>query len=205
MPLNLSIDPDSVKGFMHADEGARLFELAGISASLGPCLEIGSYCGKSALYLGSGVKAQGGLLYTLDHHRGSEEHQAGEEYHDPGLFDARINQMDTLPELRRTLFRSGLEDCVVPIVGSSAQVGRAWQTPLSLLFIDGGHSHSAALTDYQTWVRHILPGGFLIIHDLFPDPADGGQAPYDIYQLAQATGQFDTWETVRTLGTLRRR
>ncbi len=190
---------------MHPDEGVRLFELARVSARLGPCLEIGSYCGKSALYLGAGVKTGDGMLFTLDHHRGSEEHQAGEEYHDPALYDALIERMDTLPELRRTLFRSGLEECVVPIVGSSDQVGRVWTTPLSLLFIDGGHSRAAALTDYRTWVRHVVPGGFLVIHDLFPDPTEGGQAPYEIYQLAQASGQFETCETTRTLGVLRRR
>ncbi len=202
--MKLPLDPDVVKGFLHPQEGERLYELAVSASALGPGLEVGSYCGKSTLYLGAGVAEAGGQLFALDHHRGSEEHQLGEEYHDPELFDAQAQRMDSLPTFRRTLSRARLEDCVIPLVASSAQAGRYWQIPLGFVFIDGGHSLQAAMTDYQTWVRHIVPGGFLAIHDIFPDPADGGQAPYAIYQLAQASGQFEVLPMTRTLGVLQR-
>ena len=202
--MKLALDPDTVKGFLDPAEGERLYEIAVSAAALGPGLEVGSYCGKSTLYLGAGVKAAGGQLFALDHHRGSEEHQLGEEYHDPDLYDAELGRMDSLPAFRRTLARAGLEDCVVPLVASSAVAGRYWQTPLSFVFIDGGHSMQAAMTDYQTWVRHIVPGGYLAIHDIFPDPDDGGQAPYTIYQLAEASGQFEVLPMTKTLGVLRR-
>ena len=51
---------------------------------------------------------------------------------------------------------------------------------------------------------HIVPGGYLAIHDIFPDPADGGQTPFEIYQLALASGLFETVGTRRTLGVLKR-
>ena len=202
--MKLAINPDAVKGFLDPAEGARLFELAESAAALGPCLEIGSYCGKSTVYLGSACQTQDQLLYAVDHHRGSEEHQLGEEYHDGSLYDADVSLMDTFPEFRRNVDRAGLGDTVVPIVASTAMAARHWRTPLALVFIDGGHSEAAALNDYRSWAPHLLPGGILAIHDLFPDPADGGQAPWHIYQLALASGLFEALPTVRTLGALKR-
>ena len=202
--MQLSLDPGLVKGFLDPDEGARLFDLACEVSPLGPCLEVGSYCGKSTLYLGSACQSVSGLLFALDHHRGSEEHQRGEEYHDPELYDEVLGRMDTLPALRRTLSNSQLENCVVPLVGSSALVGRFWQTPLAMVFIDGGHSLESALIDYRTWSTHIVSGGILAIHDIFPDPALGGQAPYTIYNLALASGLFEALPGTKTLGVLRR-
>ena len=202
--MQLPFDPAEIKGFLDSEEGARLFELAKQAASLGPCLEVGSYCGKSTLYLGTGVRDGGGQLFALDHHRGSEEHQHGEEYHDADLYDADLQVMDSLPALRRMLAQAKLDDWVVPIVTSSAQAGRFWQTDLSLVFIDGGHSHAAALTDYRTWAPHIMRGGYLAIHDIFPNPEDGGQAPFEIYQLAQSSGLFEALPMTKTLGVLQR-
>lgn len=203
-PPNLPVDPESVKGFLDPREGERLYELASLSAAIGPCLEVGSYCGKSTLYLGSACRLHGQLLYAVDHHRGSEEHQRGESYHDPALYDAVTQRMDTFPEFRRNVDRAGLSDTVVPIVASTRLAGRCWRTPLGMVFIDGGHSDSAALTDYRTWATHLLPGGVLAIHDLFEDPSEGGQAPIRIYRLAAASGLFEPLETVGTLGALRR-
>lgn len=198
------ISPDSVKGFLHPAEGEALAESARQASSLGPVLEIGSYCGKSALYLGPAVREGGGVMFTLDHHRGSEEHQPGEEYHDPDLFDAELGAVETLPSLRRTLFRAGLEDVVIPVVGKSATIAAHWSTPLGMVFIDGGHSMEAALADYQGWAPQIRPGGILAIHDVFPDPADGGRPPHEIWKLAVASGLFEVVRRVETLEILRR-
>lgn len=202
--MRLALEPDAVKGFLHPDEGARLYQLARECAASGPCLEVGSYCGKSTVYLGSACRERGQLLFAVDHHRGSEEHQPGEEYHDPDLLDPRSGRFDSLGEFRHTLLRAGLEATVVPLVTDSASAARYWRAPLSLVFIDGGHSREAALTDYRCWAGHVQPGGVLAIHDLFPDPAEGGQAPIEIYRLALGSGLFEALPSTRTLGVLRR-
>lgn len=202
--LHLPLDIDSVKGFLAAGEGEALHRAALETAPIGPCLEIGSYCGKSTVYLGAACQARGGVLFAVDHHRGSEEHQPGEGYHDPALFDAQAGAMDSFRAFRRTLARAGLEDTVVPLVAPSWLAARAWTTPLGMVFIDGGHSHAAALTDYRGWAPHVAPGGLLAIHDIYPDPADGGQAPYEIWKLALASGLFEESGRVGSLGLARR-
>ncbi len=171
---------------------------------MGPVLEIGSYCGKSTVYLGVACKVAGSTLFAVDHHRGSEEHQLGEEYHDPDLYDGEAGLMDSFREFRATMRAADLEDTVVPIVASSAVASKNWATPLGMVFIDGGHSMEAAVTDYESWAHHVVPGGILAIHDIFPDPADGGQAPYTIYRSAISSGLFDAEPMVKTLGILRR-
>lgn len=200
----LPIAVDSVKGFLDEDEGRALYEYTAQSAPLGPCLEIGSYCGKSTLYIGTACKQAGAVLFAVDHHRGSEEHQLGEEYHDAELYDAAAGKMDSFREFRRTLARARLEDTVVPIVAPSVLAARHWSTPLSLVFIDGGHSMEAALNDYRCWAPHVMRGGWLAIHDVFPNPADGGRPPYEIWKLAQSSGLFEALPLIKTLGLLKR-
>jgi predicted O-methyltransferase YrrM len=200
----LPIAIETVKGFLDAGEGAALYAAALETARLGPCLEIGSYCGKSTVYLGQACKNSGAILYAIDHHRGSEEHQLGEEYHDPQLYDVQFEKMDSFREFRHTLARAQLEDVVVPIVAPSALAARHWTTPLGMVFIDGGHSIAAALTDYRCWAPHVVRGGLLAIHDVFPDPADGGRPPFEIWQLAQQSGLFEAMPLIKTLGLLRR-
>ena len=200
----LDLHLDGVKGFLPEVEGMHLYELAREASRFGPCLEIGSYCGKSAVYLGMGCKENGGILFSIDHHRGSEEHQPGQEYHDQSLFDAQTGRMDSFKAFRKTIADAGLEETVVPIVARSELVAKCWATPLSMVFIDGGHSLEAALADYSSWASHVIPGGFLVIHDIFPDPAKGGQAPYILYKLALASGLFEELPMVSTLGVLRR-
>jgi len=204
MDMELPLDIDSVKGFLDPQEGAALYQAALQRAPFGPCLEIGSYCGKSTIYLGTACQRAGSVLYAVDHHRGSEEHQLGEEYHDPALYDGAAGLMDSFREFRANMRRAGLEDTVVPIVAATRVASRHWHTALSLLFIDGGHSMEAALADYRGWSAQLMPGGILAIHDIFPDPADGGQAPYTIYKLALASGLYEEMPRVKTLGLLRR-
>lgn len=190
------------KGFMPDDEGVALHEAGEVAArsGLGPLLEIGSYCGKSAVYLGSAARLGGTVLFSLDHHRGSEENQAGWEHHDPEVVDAATGRMDTLPFFRRTIADAELEDTVIAVVGPSAAVAHAWATPLSLLFIDGGHGEEPAWSDYIGWTPKIAPGGWLAIHDVFPDPADGGRPPYELYRHALDT---DGYTEVSATGSLR--
>ncbi len=195
----------NIKGFLDEDEGRRLYEVAIKASMLGPCLEIGSYCGKSAIYLGMACRETGSILFSIDHHRGSEEQQPGQEYFDPDLFNPQTNCVDTFKEFRKTVETAGLEDTVVPMICRSEVAARLWATPLSLVFIDGGHTYEAAFTDYNAWAGHIMPEGYLLIHDIFKDPAKGGQAPYHIYNLAVASGLFQELPMTRTLGVLQRR
>jgi predicted O-methyltransferase YrrM len=193
---------DSVKGFLDRDEGQRLYEIALEAGRQGPCLEIGSYCGKSTLYLGSACKRNKSILFSIDHHRGSEEQQPGQAYFDAELLDPETGCIDTFKEFRKTIEVAGLEDIVVPIVSRSEVAARLWATPLSLVFIDGGHTDEAVDTDYKAWAGHIIPAGYLLIHDIFEDPKEGGQAPYHIYNRAVASGFFQALPMTKTLGVL---
>ncbi len=202
--MDLPIDIDSVKGFMPANEGEALYQAALREASNGPVLEVGTYCGKSAVYLGTACKACGQVLFALDHHRGSEENQPGWEHHDPETWDADAGAMDTLPFLRRTLRSAELERSVVPIIGDSATVAKHWATPLAMLFIDGGHSTEAAHLDFDIWTPHVMPGGLLAIHDVFPNPEDGGRPPYEIYLKALESKKYVEEAMEGSLRLLRR-
>ena len=187
------------KGFMPDEEGLALYE-AGLRAGLrGPLLEIGSYCGKSAVFLGAAAKETSSTLYSVDHHRGSEENQPGEEFHDPDLLDEE-GRVDSLPWFRSTIEEAGLSDWVVGVVGASTVVARSWSTPLALVFIDGGHSAVAARADYESWTPKLMRDGLLAIHDVFPDPADGGRPPFEIYERALGSNAF---EEVTACGSLR--
>lgn len=187
------------KGFMPEAEGLALHEAALTAGPRGPMVEVGSYCGLSALYLGSAAREAGTVLVTVDHHRGSEETQPGWEHHDPEVVDPRTGRTDTLPFLRRALEDAGLEETVVPVVGDSPAVARLIAAGLALLFIDGGHALDIAMADYLAWSGHLAPGGVLAIHDVFEDPADGGQAPYEVWCRAVADG----FAPVAVTGSLR--
>jgi MMP 1-O-methyltransferase len=200
MPDQLRYAAEAATGFMPPEEGLALYRAAAAYAPVGPVLEIGTYCGKSTIYLAAAARQAGQVVITVDHHHGSEENQPGWEYHDPGLVDPRTGRLDTLPHVRATLGDVGVEDDVIVVVGRSAQVARLWRTPVGLLFIDGGHTEAAAQADYEGWARWVAPGGALAIHDVFPDPADGGQAPYGIYRRALASGGFSE---VAVQGSLR--
>lgn len=194
----------AAKGFMPEDEGDFLHRIAVERAAEGPLLEIGTYCGKSAIYLGSAAREGGSIAFTVDHHRGSEENQAGWEHHDASVVDPELGLMDTLPFFRKTIARAGLEDAVIAVIGRSTTVASYWRTPLSLVFIDGGHAEEPAQADYSGWAHWIMPGGALVIHDVFERPADGGQAPFHVWQRAVASGAFEPLETVGSMRWLRR-
>lgn len=193
----------AAKGFMPEEEGLALYEAGLAGARCGPLLEIGTYCGKSAVYLGAAAREAATVLFTVDHHRGSEENQAGWEHHDPAVIDPRTGRMDTLPFFRRTIEAAGLEDVVVAVVGQSIPVAAVWATPLGLVFIDGGHAVHVAMADYVGWARFVAPGGVLAIHDVFEDPAEGGQAPYRVWERAVAEG-FAPLSQTGSLRVLRR-
>jgi predicted O-methyltransferase YrrM len=204
MPDDLLQQARAAKGFMPEDEGAFLHATAVAHLGDGPALEVGTYCGKSAIWLGAAARTVGSTVFTLDHHRGSEENQAGWEHHDDSLVDEETGLMDTLPVFRRTIARAGLEDEVVAVVGRSTTVAAHWRTPLALLFIDGGHAEVHAQNDYSGFARWVQPGGVLVIHDVFERPEDGGQAPFHVWQRAVDGGAFTPEQTVGSMRVLTR-
>jgi len=199
MPADLRAKARAAKGFMPEDEGDLLYDVAVRALADGPGLEVGTYCGKSAVYLGAAARTAGSTVFTVDHHRGSEENQVGWEYHDPTLADPEFGRLDTLPTFRHTIKDAGLEEEVVAVVGRSTTVSALWRTPLALVFVDGGHTDEHAGNDYTGWGRWVQHGGTLVVHDVFPDPADGGQAPYRIYLRALESG----FEETTALGSMR--
>ena len=204
MRINLPIDINTVKGFLDPIEGEALYLYAKQYVRNDPCLEIGSYCGKSSVYLGSAVKENGQKLYSIDHHKGSEEQQPGEEYFDSDLINAEGNGIDTLPFFLETIAKSKLDKFVIPIVSTSEEAYKDFTLNFDMVFIDGGHSEKAAQKDYELWSQRITKGGVLAIHDVFPDPEDGGRPPYNIYRRALESGNFKKLEMIKTLGLLKK-
>jgi predicted O-methyltransferase YrrM len=210
----MTLDPNlrrlalSTKGFMPPEEGDALHAAAMSAAAVvpgAPFVEVGSYCGRSTIWLGDAARSAGTTLFAVDHHRGSEENQAGWEHHDPEIVDADAGVIDTLPYFRAAVRAAGLEADVVAVVGSSPVVARHWSVPLALLFIDGGHGEQPARDDFAGWTPHVAIGGTLAIHDVFPDPADGGRPPYEqIYLPAIASGCFELSSVTGSLRTLSR-
>ena len=203
LPLSLPVPIDDIKGFLSAAEGEALYSAVTGLHGNSPVVEIGSYCGKSTIYLGLGCRAGERPLFAVDHHRGSEEHQPGELFHDPELVD-ETGSVDTLREFRRNMTAAGLDTTVIPVLTSSTQFAAAWQGSVGLVFIDGGHSLDAALADYRAWAGFIERGGCLAIHDVYPHPETGGQAPVTVYRLALASGLFKEVAAVDSLRLLER-
>jgi predicted O-methyltransferase YrrM len=195
--INLS-KIEEIKGFMPNHEGEALMSWARTFSKIGPLLEIGSFCGKSSIYLGLAAKEKNQVVFTIDHHKGSEEHQLNEEYFDPEIYDESLNSVNTFPLFLKNIRIFDLEDSVIPIVSSSARVAKGWNKNLGMVFIDGSHSLESATLDYESWGSHIKNGGALVIHDIFEDPNLGGQAPYEIYKRALNDG-YKLYERVDTI------
>ena len=193
---------NSVKGFLDHNEGICLYNHALSSSKKGPILEIGSYCGKSTIYLATAAKEYNCSVYSVDHHTGSEENQVGWEYHDIELFDEETGKINSFPEFMRNLRKANLLDTVIPIVSDSSLVSRDWKIPLSMVFIDGGHTMEAAFNDFNNWKDKIIKGGILAIHDVFPNPDDGGRPPFEIYRKALSEKNFKEVEAVKSLRIL---
>lgn len=196
------------KGFMPVEEGDALFEVARQGGILQPdqvFVEIGSYCGRSTVWLGAAARLSGTKLYAVDHHRGSEENQVGWQWHDPTLIDETTKRINTLPFFEQTMRRSGLNDVVCAVVGDSPAIASTWTKPIAVLFIDGGHGADVARADYLSWTPHVVIGGLLAIHDVFSEPEFGGQSPYQqIYIPAIESGEFVEILAVGSLRVLRR-
>jgi len=203
--LELPDNFNSIKGFIDDEEGECLYRTALKSPERGPIMEIGSYCGKSTVYLGIAAKKLNSCVYSVDHHTGSEENQIGWEYHDKDLYDKETGRINSFPEFIKNIRNAELLDTIIPIVSDSSLVSKFWTIPLSMIFIDGGHTMEAALDDFNNWNEKVMnDGGILAIHDVFPDPKDGGRPPYEIYKLAIEGKKFKEIDHVKSLRILKR-
>ncbi len=198
LPAALASVAATTKGFLPPDEGEALLAAA-LGGAAGTWLEVGTYCGKSTIHLGSAARTTGARLVTVDHHRGSEENQPGWEWHDASLVDPHTGRLETLPHLRHTLWDAGLDDVVSVVVGTTQQVAGWWASPLTLLFLDGNHTEEVAQHDYAAFAPHLVAGGLLLVHDVFERPEDGGRPPWNVVQRALREG----FVPVSSTGSLR--
>mgnify|MGYP001192328125 FL=1 len=175
---------DSIKGFLAHEEGLFLYELTKKYCLKNFAVEVGSYCGKSACYIGQACKENKTYLMTIDHHRGSEEQQYGEEYFDPDEYNYEKEIVDTLPTLLKNIQKFQFEEVILPVVNSSELASKEIQNNIDLVFIDGSHTFESARKDYVSWKNKIRIGGILAIHDVYDSEVEGGQAPKEIYEKA---------------------
>ena len=189
---------NALKGFMPSHEGLALTKWAEEFSTYGPALEIGTFGAKSSLYIATGTSINDQLVYTVDHHSGSEEHQLGEEYFDSDIYDKRLSRVNTVPLMQANLHQFDESKWVIPIIANANSLAPSWRTELGLLFIDGSHTEVSAINDYDNWNSKIHSKGALVIHDIYEKPEDGGQAPYLIYQKALSEG-FILYERVDTI------
>ena len=199
--MNLAKYKD-IKGFMPEHEGKALYKWARKFSEYGPLLEIGTYCGKSSMFLSEGAQANNQYVYTIDHHMGSEEHQVNEEYFDIEIFDELSKRINSFPLFLENINNFGIKN-IVPIVNESSLVAESWNSPLAMVFIDGGHSLETAMNDFMSWHEKIISGGALVIHDIFENSEDGGQAPYEVYMHALRNG-FNDFDRVDTIVCLKK-
>lgn len=192
---------NSTNGFMPFHEGEALAESLfnlGLNSAM-PAVEIGSYQGLSTIFLGLAAKMTDRALIALDHHRGSEENQAGWQFHDSSLVEQVSNRMDTLYLFRRTIDLADLEKTVVIVVAESSAFARLYPGEIAYLFIDGGHARDIAHSDYDNWAPKLAEGGVMAIHDVFMNISEGGRAPYELYLRALS----DNFVELRSEGSLR--
>jgi hypothetical protein len=189
---------EAARGFMPPAEGEALFATAAAYSSVGPILEVGTYCGKSTIYLAAAAEQTGQVVLTVDHHRGSEENQPGWEYHDAELVDRQSGSWTPCrgsgPRSPRPVSSSMIAS------GQVGSRGEALARAARHVVHRRGHTDAAATGDYEGWAPRISRGGALAIHDVFPNPADGGQPPYRVYLRALASGAF---KEVAVYGSLR--
>lgn len=162
--MNVAGVADAALGWLFPDEGPAL-RAAAMSIPVGPIVEVGSYCGKSTVFLGDAARELDTTVFAVDHHRGSPEMQPGRENHDRAVVDAAVGVHDTLTHFRHTILQAALEEFVVAVVGESTTVARYWQTPVGMVFIDATHYYPQVHADYLAWGPWVAPGGVLAFHD----------------------------------------
>ena len=141
-----------IEGWLAILEGLWLYRAA-IKVKKGCIVEIGSWKGKSTVWLArgsqSGTKA---TVYAIDPHTGSEEHK-------------EKGTVWTYDTFLKNITMAGVKDIVVPIVKTSEEAVKGWDKPIELLFIDGSHEYEDVKLDFELWSPHLVKGGLIAFHD----------------------------------------
>lgn len=144
----------AVEGWLHPLEGTLLYRLARQCTGKGAIVEIGSWKGKSTIWLAAGSKSgMNGKVYAIDPHIGSSEHQHVQE------------NVWTFDQFTRNIERAGIHDTVVPIVATSEEAAKNFEKPVELIFIDGGHEYQMVKLDFDLWSPKVVEGGVMAFHD----------------------------------------
>jgi hypothetical protein len=141
---------NKIPGWLETNEGRFLEKISRITKSLkGDIVEIGSFCGKSTIYLAQ----SGSNVYAIDPHKGN----IGEEK----------NYASTYKEFIRNLKSANVIDTVTPLVTTSLHASKNWRKPIRILFIDGLHDEKNATQDFNVWTPYLINDGIVAIHDSF--------------------------------------
>jgi predicted O-methyltransferase YrrM len=176
-----------VPGWLGPAEGRLLYRLAAAADPAGMIVEIGSWQGRSTIWLAAGARSGlGARIAAIDPHEGTSLRNPGET---------------TEPALRANLARAGVADQVEVVVGTSADVAARWREPVSLLWIDGDHSYEAARKDFELWEPFLLPDASVAFHDTFVFP----HVERVVRELLIGSDRYDAFEYADTTTAARRR
>jgi len=145
-----------IDGWLTPGEGRTLFDLARLCKGKGVIVEVGSWKGKSTIWLAHGSKqGPNAPVYAIDPHTGSTQTQE------------LIGQGYTYPEFEANIKKAGIEDIVVPLIMTSEEAVKEFQEPVELVFIDGDHSYEMVKLDFELWFPKLIMGGIMAFHDAF--------------------------------------
>jgi len=145
----------SIQGWVGDKEGAYLFQRAK-NCSKGIIVEIGSWKGKSTVWLARGSKAGNKTrIYAID------------------PFDGRDSKFITIPQPDYSVFeifkdnirKAGLNDLITPIVSRSQDASDKIKERIEFLFIDGAHGYEFVKKDFELYFPKVLRGGIIVFHD----------------------------------------
>ena len=199
------------RGFMPDDEGEALYEAAlpcrggrGAPERSPPSWRSAPGAGSRRCTSVPPPRPRERSLFSIDHHHGSEENQPGWDHHDPELVDPDTGRIDTLPFWRRTIAAPGSVPSVVGIVGDSPTIAARWRPRSTSASSTAATARSRPGPTTGAGRRTWRVGGWLAIHDVFPDPADGGRPPYELWRAALDSGEFVEDGECGSLRVLRR-
>lgn len=145
-----------VDGWFGPLEGRLLYRLAAAADPAGCIVEIGSWHGRSTIWLAAGARSgRGARVVAIDPHSGTSLREEGE---------------DTERVLRANLERAGVSSQVDIVASTSAEAAAGWARPVSLLWVDGDHAFEAVKLDVELWEPHLIPGAAIALHDTFVLP-----------------------------------
>jgi len=144
----------NVDGWLSVGEGALLYNLARNVSSAGAIVEIGSWKGKSTIWLGRGSQnGNRAKVYAVDPHTGSPE------------INKVLGEVWTLDEFKRNIAEARLQSIVDPLVMTSEEAARDFRKAAELVFIDGAHEYDSVRLDFELWFPKVVEGGIMAFHD----------------------------------------